>query len=115
MSTRKDTDLSLDDEIRRVEARIEARRADLIATAEDAKERVRSIVARPSTLVVAVALGFIVGRLMRPHRAPVPNTKGAKFRRFARGALGAGVTRVLPLAMGPLQGMAVQWLGRKFG
>jgi len=107
---------SLDDQISDVEARIQARRAELVQVTEETKERIRSTIAKPQTLLLAVALGFVVARLARPP-ARVPPAFGAtqsRFGRLARGALRSSVTRMLPLAMGPLQGFAMQWLARRF-
>jgi hypothetical protein len=116
MSNRRHPDLNLDDEIKQVEARIEARRAELIYAAEEAKERVRSTIARPTTLLIALGVGFLAARVARstprPHATVAPQST---FQRFASTALSAGITRLLPLAMGPLQGLAAQWLGRRFG
>jgi hypothetical protein len=109
--------VSLDAQIEDCEARIEARRAELILATEEAKDRVRSLVARPQTLILAVVLGFVVARLARPSPGYVPPAmagKQSRMRRLTRGALHSGITRVLPLAMGPLQGYALQWLGRRF-
>ena len=116
MSRPRGTDLALDEEIRQVEARIEARRAELIATAQEAKERVRSIAARPTTLIAVAVLGFTAARLVRSsRRARESVASGTRLQWFARNALGGTVTRILPLFMGPLQGLALQWLARRFG
>lgn len=107
---------SLDREIAEVEQRIATRRGELRAATAEAKERMRASVGRPQLLLAVLALSFVVARLARvgARRSSTAPRKSSRVGRLLRLALSAAIARFLPVFVGPLQGLASQWLGRRF-
>lgn len=103
------TNLSLDEEIAEVEARLAQRRAQLRSLVAEARSHVRTRNVVPVAMAAALAMGFAASRLTRRSAASAaPRRPGRPARML--GALGAAL---LPALVRPLQNAVAQWLAQR--
>ncbi|MEO9136779.1 MAG: hypothetical protein ABI316_09255 [Casimicrobiaceae bacterium] len=103
------TDLSLDEEIAEVEARLAHHRAQLKLIAGEARSRVSVKKSVPVAIIAALVVGFAASRFARKPPRPAPVFSRSRSAR----AVGAIAAILLPPLVRPLQHAAATWLTQR--
>lgn len=104
------TNLSLDEEIAAVEARLARHRARLGLLASEARSRIAAKSTVPLAVAGALAVGFVASRFLRRRRKPPPAPKPATPTTPLFGAIAAAL---LPALVRPLQHAVARWLSER--